>query len=100
MTYFITGAQSEYGKVIFPNQPVTLRTNEHYKNAIAYANEKNIIFGIKKSNIITQSMNVPFASKIDYMHLLCCGIFVMLLNKWFTKSKGGGDYYIGNYLTF
>ena len=50
--------------------------------------------GIKGKILLSQAINLPNAVPLDYMHLICLGIFKSLLLKWFD-SDSKKEYYIG-----
>ena len=51
--------------------------------------------GLKGPIEISKSIYLPDSIPIDYMHLICLGIFKSILNHWFNSTYHKEKYYIG-----
>lgn len=71
------------------------RTNESFENDADVGTFSEPENGIKGKILLSQAINLPNAIPLDYMHLVCLGIFKSLLLKWFDSSSKN-EYFIGN----
>lgn len=82
--------------MIYSSKDFDLRTKENYEEYFQVGTQKIPKFGIKGKTIISGMIEFPYGLPLDYMHLLCLGIFKSILMNWFDSSNHNSDYYIGN----
>lgn len=81
------------------NSDVYPERNEHsFVDFSKIGTEKNPFNGIKGPTILSKMIKIPDAVLIDYMHLICLGIYKKLLNIWFDSKNKNFDYYLGKFL--
>lgn len=76
--------------MIFTQSRAKKRTLESY---IIHGNEKK--YGLKGQSYLTNFLDLPNAMLIDYMHLICLGLFRNMMFFWFDKSNSKFDFYLG-----
>lgn len=59
-----------------------------------------IIYLYLGKTYLTEMINLPSGLPIDYMHLICLGIFKKIMFFWFDKSNNKKPYYLGMHLLF
>ena len=75
-----------------------IRTKDSYQEYSLTGTKKIPKFGIKGKTIISEIIDFPDGIPIDYMHLLCLGLFKKILTQWLDSSNHNFDFYIGNFL--
>jgi hypothetical protein len=77
-----------YDQIDYP-----LRTHQHFLEMAALDYVENGIFG---ETALTQVIELPDGALIDYLHLLCLGLFRALCDHWFNPVKNKYEpFYIG-----
>lgn len=81
--------------MIYEQTDYPLRENEDFENDYVDGTENDPVNGLKGGIKIFDMINVPDSIPIDYMHMVCLGIFKNLLKLWFDPLNKKEDYYIG-----
>jgi hypothetical protein len=86
-------------KVIFDMDDYPLRTGHSFIDDGALATPNSPINGIMGPTLVSKLMNLNF-TPIDYMHLVCLGIFKHILVTIFDSTNHNEPYYIGDFLFY
>ena len=81
--------------MIYPLKDYPLRTNEMFESDAIDADDNQPENGLKGPIEISKSINLPESIPIDYMHLVCLGLFKSILNHWFNSTNHKEKFYIG-----
>ncbi|CAF1044042.1 unnamed protein product, partial [Brachionus calyciflorus] len=84
-----------YRKMTFSQKDFELRTKESFENYSMEGTDKIPRYGVKGNVIISSLIDFTNGLPLDYMHLLCLGIFKRILNLWFDSSNHQFEFYIG-----
>ncbi|RNA06260.1 hypothetical protein BpHYR1_004370 [Brachionus plicatilis] len=84
-----------YKKMTYSQKNYPLRSKETFEFDSQIDTEKLPENGIKGIIAISKKLHLPDSIPIDYMHLVCFGIFKSILNNWFDSSNHKEDFYIG-----
>ncbi|RNA21088.1 hypothetical protein BpHYR1_019043, partial [Brachionus plicatilis] len=84
-----------YKKMTYSQKDYSLRSKETFEFDSQIGTEKLLENGIKGKIAISKKLHLPNSIPIDYMHLVCLGIFKSILNNWFDSSNHKEDFYIG-----
>lgn len=75
-----------------------LRDHEHFVVRGIEADSEGTTDGIHGSTILSEFLYLPNSIPIDYMHLLCLGLFKNILKNFFCSSNHKELFYIGIYI--
>lgn len=93
---FLKGSYSkEYHKLIYSLKDYDLRNCISFREYAKIGSEKIPKNGVKGQALVSKIVDFPRGIPIDYMHLLCLGIFKSIMNLWFDSSNRKFDYYLG-----
>lgn len=87
-----------YRKMLYDQKVYELRDSISYQTDAEHGTEEDPVNGLKGKIKLSRIIDIPMAFPIDYMHLICLGLFKNLLTKWFDKSNSKKEYYIGKLL--
>ena len=83
--------------MIYSLKDFEMRTKETYERDANIGTKKIPKSGIKGKTIISELVDLPDAIPIDYMHLLCLGLFKNILIQCIESSNHSFDFYIGKF---
>ncbi len=66
-----------------------------FENYANIADENEPVNGLKGPIEILKNIPLPDSIPIDYMHLVCLGIFKSILSHWFDSTNNKEKFYIG-----
>lgn len=81
--------------MIYFQKDFPLRTKEMFENDAINANVNEPVNGLKGPIKISKIISLPDSIPIDYMHLVCLGLFKSILGHWFDSSNNKQKFYIG-----
>lgn len=73
-----------------------MRTTDFYEKYAKLGNVKKPKYGLKGSVILSEIIEFPNSFPLDYMHLLCLGLFKRIMGSWFDSVNNKMEFYIGN----
>lgn len=81
--------------MIYSQKDFDPKTKHLYDESALFGTVKIPRNGVKGDCLLSELVNFPDGVPIDYMHLLCLGLFKTILSKWFDSENHKQDYYIG-----
>lgn len=85
--------------MLYSQKEYELRTKESFENDAEFGTLNEPENGVKAKVLISQLVQFPNSLPLDYMHLICLGIFKSLMLKWFDSSSKN-EYFIGKFSFF
>lgn len=84
--------------MIFPNwQNFQIRNMEFYIKCQERGTENLPYYGVKGYSPLIKIIMLPEQLPIDYMHLICLGIFKALCMRLFSAKFSGCSFFIGKF---
>ena len=83
--------------MLYEQTDYPLREFEDFANDYLEGLENDPVNGLKGEIEIFDMLKIPNSIPIDYMHMVCLGIFKNFLKLWFDPINKKEDYYIGNF---
>lgn len=83
-------------KMIYSQNNFDARSTESFNASALIGTENLPRYGIRGKTKLSEFINFPDSLPIDYMHLLCLGIFKNIFKKWFDSKNKQSKFYIGS----